>query len=177
MREWYPGLATYQWWVILGGLLAGFSGFAYLWVAFGSIPNGISINLALAAALILALGAVHEGVHGLAMLALRAQPRFGILRYGRTVLGPYTSSPGRRFTRREFLIVGLAPMAVIAPAGVLMCLTPAGSAVWYAFAVHLGGCIGDLTIARLVLREPAGTTFEVRSDGLKIWAAASARSS
>jgi len=175
-REWYPGLATYTWWFLLGGLLAGVGGLAYLWIASGGrIPNEGSFNLVLTLGLVVALGAAHEGIHGLAMLAVGARPRFGILRYGRTVMGFYTSSPGRRFTRGQYLLVGLAPMVIIAPAGVLVCLTPVGSAVWFAFAVHLGGCIGDLTIARLVLREPAGTTFEDRPDSLTVWAADSAR--
>jgi hypothetical protein len=151
-------------------MLAALSGLGYSWFAGrGQIPSFISVNIALTLALILALSAAHEGVHGLAMMAFGARPTFGILKSGRVPWGFYTTSPGRRFTRRRYLIVALAPLAVIAPLGIPLCWSPIGGDLWFPFAVHLGGCIGDLTIAWHVLSGPREIFCEDLADGVRLW--------
>jgi hypothetical protein len=172
LGEWRPTTSTLGWWAVLGGLLGGAGGLFYLWVASaGRMPTEWSLNIVLAAFLVLALVAVHEAVHAVVMRAYGASPRFGVLREGRMIWGFYTTAPGFRFSRREYLTVGLAPLAIVAPLGIALCLTPIGWALWFPFAVHLGGCIGDLTIARQVLSGPVDVVCEDLADGFRTWPA------
>jgi hypothetical protein len=176
LSEWYPGISTYSWWTLLGGLLAGVGALGYLWVASGArMPTGFSVNLVLAVVLLGALAAIHEGLHGLAILAIGARPQFGILRLRRAHVGFYTTAPGHRFSRRRYLIMCLAPLAVIAPVGVVLCALPVGSVLWFPFGAHLGGCIGDLTLVRQILRMPGDAVFEDLRDGLRIWSGPAVR--
>jgi hypothetical protein len=169
-REWKPTRATWFWWLIGGGALGGAGSLFYEWVAgHGEIPNEISVNLVLAAVLIVALGMVHEGIHGLVMTAFGARPSFGVLRSGRIIQGFYTTSPGHRFSRAAYLVISLAPLVLIAPIGVPLCWSPLGSVLWFPLGIHLGGCVGDLTIARHVFAGPAEVVCEDLRDGVRIW--------
>jgi hypothetical protein len=112
---------------------------------------------------------LHELVHGLAMLRMGAAPSFGadILLKMAPVL--YTTAPGHRFSRREYLVVALAPMVVISGLGAAwVAIGPFGKELVSALALHLTGCIGDLWIAGLILRQPSETTFEDRRDGFTL---------
>jgi hypothetical protein len=171
--EWHPGWGTYGWWTLLGGLLTGCGGLVYLWIAGQfQMPDSISVNIVLAMALILALGAVHEGVHGVVAAAFGAHPEFGVLKLGRVPMGFYTTAPGHRFGRNAYLAIVLAPLILIAPLGAAVCWSPLGEILWLPLAVHLGGCIGDLTIALLVARAPRDVQCEDLRDGLRIWSRA-----
>ena len=70
-----------------------------------------------------------------------------------------------------YLIVALLPLAVLAPLGVPACLLPFGAYLAIPFAVHLAGCIGDVTIACRVLRTAGGTVCEDLRDGVRFWKA------
>jgi hypothetical protein len=110
---------------------------------------------------------LHELVHGLAMRRMGAAPSFGadILLKMAPVL--YTTAPGHLFSRREYLVVVLAPMVVVSSLGAAwVAMGPFGKELVPALALHLGGCIGDLWIVGLILKEPAETTFEDRPDGV-----------
>jgi hypothetical protein len=168
--EWHPGQRTYAWWTLLGALLGAGGGLVYLWIAgHFRLPDYISVNIGLTLALILALGAAHEAVHGVATMVFGARPEFGVLRQGRIPLGFYTTTPGYRFGRNAYLTVALAPLVLIAPLSAVLCWSPLGEALWLPLGVHLGGCIGDLTIARHVLRSPRQTQCEDLRDGMRLW--------
>jgi hypothetical protein len=168
--EWHPNQSTYAWWTLLGSLLAGFGGLAYLWIAgHFQMPLSISVNIVLALALILALGAVHEGVHGIVAAASGAHPQFGVLRQGRVPMGFYTTAPGYRFGRNAYLTITLAPLILIAPLGAVLCWSALGEVLWLPLGVHLGGCIGDLAIARHVARAPRDVQCEDLRDGMRLW--------
>lgn len=110
---------------------------------------------------------LHELVHALAMRRMGAAPSFGadILLKIAPVL--YTTAPGHQFSRREYLVVALAPMVVVSGLGaVWVAMGPFGKELVQPLALHLGGCIGDVWVAGLILREPADTTFEDRPDGV-----------
>lgn len=171
--EWHPSQGTYRWWALLGGLLGGCGGLVYLWIAgHFQMPNTISVNVVLALALILALGAVHEGVHGVAVAASGAHPQFGVLRLGPIPVGFYTTAPGYRFGRNAYLAIALAPLILIAPLGAVLCWSPLGEVLWFPLAVHLGGCIGDSAIARNVARAPRDVQCEDLRDGVRLWSRA-----
>lgn len=115
------------------------------------------------------LMALHELVHALAMRRMGAAPSFGadILLKIAPVL--YTTAPGHRFSRREYLVVALAPMVVVSGLGAAwVAIGPFGKELVLPLAIHLSGCIGDLWMASMILRQPAETTFEDRRDGVTL---------
>lgn len=131
-----------------------------------SVELGI-VELLLLLVISAGLLVLHELVHGLAMRRMGAAPSFGadILLKMAPVL--YTTAPGHRFSRREYLVVALAPVVVVSGLGVAwVAIGPFGKELVPALALHLTGCIGDLWVAGLILREPADTTFEDRRDGV-----------
>lgn len=178
VSEWHPGRATTVVWTILGSVM-GVVGF----LVYGSIALGrplptnswsITVNLielALEIALIFGLGAIHEAVHGVVMIAFGAKPQFGILKLEGIFAGFYATAPGHRFGRRAYLLICLAPLAVLAPFGIPLCRLPFGAYLVVPFAAHLGGCIGDLTIALRVLRSPREVVVEDMCDGMRVWRA------
>lgn len=112
---------------------------------------------------------LHELVHALAMRRMGAAPSFGadILLKIAPVL--YTIAPGHRFSRREYLVVALAPMIVVSGLGaVWVAIGPFGGELVPPLALHLSGCIGDLWMAGVILGQPAETTFEDRRDGVTL---------
>src|SRR5262249_39788954 len=86
-----------------------------------------SLLLALFAvlALIVLRFVAHEALHGVTMAAFGARPRFGAMLLGQVAPVVYTTAPGHRFTRGQYLTVALTPAVAISTAGVLACLTPA----------------------------------------------------
>jgi hypothetical protein len=131
-----------------------------------SVEIGI-VELVLLLVVTAGLLALHELVHALAMRRMGAAPSVGadILLKIAPVL--YTTAPGHLFSRREYLVVALAPMVVVSGLGaVWVAMGPFGKELVQPLALHLGGCIGDLWVAGLILREPADTTFEDRRDGV-----------
>jgi hypothetical protein len=125
--------------------------------------------MALALVLITGFGIVHEAVHGIAMYAFGSKPQYGILKIAGMPAGFYATAPGHRYSRRQYLVVGLAPLAILAPLGLPACLLPFGAYLAVPLAVHLAGCIGDLTIVWHVLRAPSDVLVEDLRDGMRIW--------
>jgi hypothetical protein len=164
--------------VVLTWILLGFALFLLgIWL-FGSVyllSHGLRefsveigiVELVLLLVVTAGLLALHELVHALAMRRMGAAPSVGadILLKIAPVL--YTTAPGHLFSRREYLVVALAPMVVVSGLGaVWVAMGPFGKELVQPLALHLGGCIGDLWVAGLILREPADTTFEDRRDGV-----------
>jgi hypothetical protein len=110
---------------------------------------------------------MHEGVHGIFMLAFGARPKFGMLRTGVLVYGFYATDPGHRFTRRQYLAVCLAPLAILGLLGIPLCMLSPYLAVPFAF--HLAGCIGDIGISYRVLQAPPTVICEDLRDGIRFW--------
>jgi Putative zincin peptidase len=147
----------------------------YLGIALGgAIRTAATISLvqiAVVLVLTLLLAAIHEAVHGIVMLAFGAKPEFGVLRVDGVPAGFYATAPGYRFGRRAYLVVCLAPLAVLAPLGVPACRLPFGAYLVVPFAIHLAGCIGDLDIFRHVLAAPSDALVEDLRDGMRLWRA------
>lgn len=173
ISEWKPTKATVRAWTILSMPITAVALLGYVLVAVhGDIPGSWSIDsnqILLIVALTFALGCIHEGVHGVAMLVFGARPQFGVLKIGGAIGGLYTTAPGHRFGRRQYLILGLAPLVILAPLGVLACLLPFGAYLAVPFAIHLAGCIGDVAIAWHVLNGPPDVVCEDLRDGMRLW--------
>ena len=84
-------------------------------------------------------------------------------------MGFYATAPGHRFSRRQYLLVCLAPLAILSPLGILACWLPFGGYFVLQFAIQLAGCIGDATIAWHVLRASADAECEDMRDGTRFW--------
>jgi hypothetical protein len=110
---------------------------------------------------------VHEGVHGIFLLAFGARPKFGMLRIGVLPYAFYTTDPGHRFTRRQYLAITLAPLAILGLLGIPLCMLSPYLVV--PFTLHLAGCIGDIAVARHVLQGPPTVTCEDLRDGVRFW--------
>src|SRR5437667_30789 len=63
---------------------------------------------------LIAMGALHEAIHGAVMALCGHRPVFGV-KY--LVLALYAAAPGQRFTRGQWLTVALAPLVVISVVG------------------------------------------------------------
>jgi hypothetical protein len=179
VSEWRPGHVTTVVWTILGTATAVVGLFVYGSIALGrplaTNSWSISVNLfelALEIALIFGLGAIHEAVHGVVIIASGAKPQFGVLKLEGMPAGFYATAPGHRFGRRTYLLICFAPLVVLSPLGIPLCMLPFGVYLVVPFAVHLGGCIGDLTIALHVLRGPRDVVVEDLRDGMRIWRSA-----
>jgi putative zincin peptidase len=110
---------------------------------------------------------VHEGIHGLVMLAFGARPSFGAVLVGGAMPALYATAAGHRFSRGQYLAVAATPAAVISVLGFLLCFGPWGGYLIVPLAIHLGGCVGDLFASWRVLRERPGTEFEDLRDGIR----------
>jgi hypothetical protein len=173
--EWKPSRATVLAWNILSIPIVAIAAAAYLLVARGEIPTSGTVNLsdvAVVLALTLALACVHEGVHGVAIAAFGARPAFGMLMIKHVFPAFYATAPGYRFSRRQYLVIALAPLAVLTPLGILACSLSFGDYLAIPFGILLAGCIADVTIAWLVLRAPSDVTCEDLRDGVRLWRAA-----
>src|SRR5260370_11904606 len=134
-------------------------------------PGGASFRIGLTEILlVLALTAlllvVHEGIHGLAMLAFRARPSFGVVLVGGAMPALYATSVRHRFSRAQYLTVAATPAAVISVLGFLLCFEPCGGYLIVPLAIHLGGCVGDFFACGRGLREPPDPQFEDLPNGI-----------
>ena len=125
--------------------------------------SDIVIMVVLAAALVM----VHEGLHAAVMSMFRARPTFGATLVGRAFPALYTTAPGHRFTRAQYLAVTVTPGISISLVGFAACFTGIGTYLVIPLAMHLGGCIGDAIATWHVMREPQGTMYEDLRDGIR----------
>jgi hypothetical protein len=174
-RQWTVSTSVVLSWIILA-LPLGLLGI-WLFGAVYLLTHGVrelSTEIGLPELLLLlaittGLLALHELVHALAMRRMGAAPSFGadILLKIAPVL--FTNAPGHQFSRREYLVVALAPMIVVSSLGAAwVALGPFGKELVLPLALHLSGCIGDLWMVGVILAQPPETTFEDRRDGVTL---------
>jgi hypothetical protein len=137
-----------------------------------AVPGGTLFRIGLTDVLLVVvltglLLVLHEGIHGLVMLAFGARPTFGTVLVGKMMPAFYATSVGHRFTRAQYLTVAAAPAIAISVIGYLLCFQPWGGYLIVPLAIHLGGCVGDVFATLRVLREPPGTEFEDLRDGIR----------
>jgi hypothetical protein len=135
-------------------------------------PAGASFRIGLSEILLVVavtavLLVVHEGIHGLVMLAFRARPSFGVVLVGGAIPALYATSAGHRFSRAQYLTVAATPAVVISVLGFLLCFGPWGGYLIVPLAIHLGGCVGDGFACWRVLRERPDTEFEDLREGIR----------
>jgi len=103
---------------------------------------------------------IHEALHGLGFAVFGGRPKFGA---GIKSAMPYffANCPGKRFTRGQFLVIGLLPLvgidiAALALAGYSPLVVPA----MVAFATNNTGAVADLWIIAVILQTPRTALFE-----------------
>lgn len=113
---------------------------------------------------------MHELVHGIAFAAFGGSPRYG-MKFTYLLPIAYATAPGDRFSRNDFVVIGLAPLVMIDLIG-LMILAIAPHFAWVGWVVVLNtaGAIGDIWIVALLLRSPPSIQIEDREDGIAIYA-------
>lgn len=96
---------------------------------------------------------LHEGVHALVILALGGRPRFGL----KLPLAAYCTAPDQLFTRNGYLVIALAPLAVLSVAGAVLtwAVPDAGACVLLGLAGNVSGAVADLATAARLRRLPA----------------------
>jgi hypothetical protein len=100
---------------------------------------------------------VHELVHATVYRLLGYDVSYGV---APAVGGFYVAAFGQFQTRRANLVVALAPLAVLTPVGLLGMVLggPVVQAVTYlGLVLNTAGAVGDLYLAWVLLRLPAGT--------------------
>src|SRR5260370_27546866 len=112
-------------------------------------PGGASFRIGLTETLVVValtalLLVVHEGIHGLVMLAFRARPSFGVVLVGGAMPALYATSVGHRFSRGQYLTVAAAPAVIISVVGFLLCFGPCGGYFILPVAIHLRGWVREL---------------------------------
>lgn len=131
---------------------------------------GSRLLVGLVVTLVLVAGSLvlHEWVHGQAIRAFGGTPHYGATMVAKVMPAFYCTSPGHLFTRRQFVVVALAPFVVISllSAAVIL-LWPWGGWLVIPTAFHLSGCVGDFAMVARVARLAPGTLVEDRITGLR----------
>ncbi|XVH30223.1 DUF3267 domain-containing protein [Haloferacaceae archaeon DSL9] len=167
----------------LVGFVASIVGFGGLYSALTGHGSGFSVTLEAGRGLesfafgVLALGSVlgvivaHELVHGAAMRYFGAEPTYGF-GVAQSVLPYAYATTDEPFARDQFLVVALAPLVVLTAALFGLAVALRQPFFLLPLAVNAGGAVGDLWMARLLLRYPKTvrvvddvTAFEVYGSG------------
>ena len=169
--EWHPDAREGAWWTLVSLVLV-IVGLAIFSVPLflRSKPADIELapkDVAVLAALTAMLIVLHEGIHGMVMRSFGARPFFGVAMAAKIVPALYTTAPGYRFSRPQYLAVSLTPAIAISLVGFAVSFSAAGPFLFVPLALHLGGCAGDAAATWQVLRQPRGTIYEDLRDGIR----------
>lgn len=149
----------------------------FLWWAFALLrPSGVALvfsgdNFAFLGQFLLAM-VVSIGLHELAHGAFfwwfaKSPPQFGV--------GPgyaYAAMPGWYFPKRQYLVVGLAPLVGLTALGlVLVPFLPGWLVVpfFWGMVLNAGGAIGDIYICIRIAREAEDVWVKDLGDGMEVY--------
>ena len=112
---------------------------------------------------------LHEGVHGIfSWIFTHSRPVFGF-----RGIYFYTTSPGWYFSRRQFVIIALAPFMLLSMLGlILLAIAPSRAipAVLIGTILNAAGAVGDFFIIFLAARERRPIVIEDLGDGMNFYA-------
>jgi hypothetical protein len=110
---------------------------------------------------------IHELIHGLVLIISGHTPRF-LVHYG----VPIADIPaGCYLTRKQYLLVALAPLAIMTPAGAvaLLFLPPnLGQILLAILLLNMAASVGDLYVARYVRLAPSSALF-ANQQGIQVF--------
>lgn len=112
---------------------------------------------------------LHELVHGLTMCIFGTRPQYGLLL---KQLLFYATAPGYGFRRNAYIIVVLAPLALLSVLAILGMLILQGTA-WamvlaFCASFNIGGATGDLALARMVMSYSEKAYIVDEQDGFRV---------
>lgn len=140
------------------------------WASRAATDGPLGLNLVALLVTIVATLGLHELAHGLAMRAFGAKPRYGLKL---EALALYATAPGYAFTRNQYLLVILAPLAslsLIALAGLgIFAGTIMVPALVVGAVVNAAGACGDVYMAWLTARYPAVAYVIDEEDGMRVF--------
>jgi hypothetical protein len=110
---------------------------------------------------------IHELIHGAAFALWGGKPYFGT----KLPLALYCSAKDQVFPRNYYLVIGLAPLAVITLAGIIFTLLAPTLSPYVLFAIvgNLSGASGDLWVVKRLRTLPAETLIEDLETGYRAW--------
>ena len=176
--EWTLGLGVSLAWNVLGAAISVLGAATLLELYKATHPVVLEDTLypdSLPGALVgiglpfLAIVLGHELVHGFVMRLFGARPRYGVGMAARILPYLYCTTAGQhRFTRPQFTVIALAPAVLITAVGSLLVVgAPHGGWLVAPLGIHLGGCIGDVWVCSVALRQPRGTLIEDFKSGVR----------
>jgi len=125
--------------------------------------------LAVAVGVMLAVVVLHEAVHGLFFwLFTRSRPRFEF-----KVVYASASAPGWYLPRLQYIVVGLAPLALLSLFGVLaLWIVPLGwlQIVTMFLVMNASGAVGDMMVVIWMLFQPRASFARDESTAITVFA-------
>jgi len=111
---------------------------------------------------------LHELVHGLFFwIFTRERPGFGV-GWGYA----YAYAPGWYFPRRQYLVVGLAPLIILSFFGfAVIGVMPQSwiAAIFWGMLINASGAVGDLWITARIAVEPGNVLVQDTGDGFSVY--------
>jgi len=111
----------------------------------------------------------HEWCHGLAFRWAGAKPRYGAKLVKRILPILYATAAGKWLTKRQYLVVALAPTVLVNLVGVALMWPP--TLLRYLLVLPLVanfcGCVGDWWMTLFILKLPASTMIEDTQEGFR----------
>lgn len=141
---------------VLIGILFQFTFEFEMWSALAIVPTMIATVI------------VHEVIHGI-FFKLGTKEK---IRYKFHGFAASASVKGVYFTKRHYLLVGLAPAVILNGLFILLCIFVRGPLFFLLYinlAVHFGGCTGDFFIALKLRRFSEDTLIEDTGVGMKFY--------
>ncbi|MDQ3327661.1 MAG: DUF3267 domain-containing protein [Chloroflexota bacterium] len=176
-NEWTLGFGIGVIWNVLGSVLAvvGAATFLEVYNRTHPVVRGLELEIGTGIGPVLITGLLlfllivtHELLHGLTMRLFGGRPRYGVGVMGKILPYFYCTAEGERFTRAQFATVALAPTVAISLLGALaVAYLPYGGWLVLPLGLHLGGCIGDVWVLGVVLKQPRGTMIEDMKTGVR----------
>lgn len=148
-------LVVAGWWPVSAPMRAGLTGEGVPWWA-------VIVGL-------LALLVLHEALHGVVMVAFGHPPTFGA-KLSQGFL--YAISEGAYYRRNVFIVIALAPLAIISVGGLaLMTVTHDSLAFWLGVGVvvNAASAVGDLWMTARALRYPPSALVRDEPTGVRFF--------
>lgn len=119
-------------------------------------------------ALLTLMVVLHEAIHGLAFWHYTGdRPAFGLRGWY-----AYAAAPGWYLPRKQYLVVGLAPLVLISLPG-LLCVAfiplPALLPLLLLITANIAGAVGDLAVVFWLLTKPPTTLVQDSGDAIMVY--------
>ena len=128
----------------------------------------IVIELINFVALFIMILIIHEAIHGIFFKLFDSNAR---IKFGYQTGMVYTSSPGSRYTRNQYIVIALMPCLIISLALIALfpIVVPHSSLFDILTATHLSTCIGDFYLINQLLKAPKDVKVEDTKKGITLY--------